>query len=357
MPSLVRSIGKIAFSAKSKEMPQKIGKILFLKTGALGDVLMTTPLVLAIRHRFPAATIDYACGKSFSGALKGNRNINYVIEFDEKIFFTRNIKELKKLATRLKENKYDVIFVLDKHWAASVFASMAGNFRIGFDRNGDGFANNLNVFYKQNKHDIQSYLDLGLYFRAKPQGTKMNLPISEKDRKFAKRACPKNAVGIAPGGGVNTGQKADVKLWPKERYVQLIDALAKKYSIVLVGGKKDNRICSWIRAHAKNKKRIKNTCGKTTFGQTGATLELCKFIVCNDSGAMHIASCVNDRVISLFGPTNPHVLAPLNNGSIFIWKENEACYDIYGNFGKCKNDMMKKISVEDVLNAASKCKK
>ncbi len=357
MPSLVCSIGKIAFSAKSKEVPKKIGKILFLKTGALGDVLMTTPLVRAIRHRFPAATIDYACGKSFSGALKGNRNINYVIEFDERIFFNRKIKELKKFATRLKENKYDVIFVLDKHWAASLFASMAGDFRIGFDRNGDGFANNLNVFYTQNKHDIQSYMDLGLYFRAKPQGTKMDLLISEKDRKFAKRACPKNAVGIAPGGGANTGQKATIKIWPKESYVQLIDALSKKYNILLVGGKNDKRICSWTRAHAKNKKKIKNICGKTTFAQTGAALELCKFVICNDSGAMHIASCVNDRVISLFGPTNPRVLAPLNNDSAFIWKEKEPCYDIYGKFDRCEKDIMKKISVEDVVNAARKYRK
>ncbi len=350
----VCKLGSILFSQKNKELPQKINRILFFKTGAIGDILMTTPLVRAVRHKFPGAVIDYACGRSFSDALRGNKNINYIIEFDERMFFRRGLREIKKLATKIKENRYDLIFILDKHWAAGVFGAFAGKFRIGFDRNGEGFANNLNVFYCQNKHDIEAYLDLAIYLRAKPVGTWMEIQIDEKSRKFAKKTVEKGSIAIAPGGGSNTGQRARIKIWPKENYLQLANALTKKSRIILIGGKDDMRTCGWIRSHAKNKGRITNLCGKTTVKQTAALLRLCSFVVCNDSGAMHLASCVNNNIISLFGPTNPHVLAPLNKGSQFIWKEKSACYDIQGNFDKCERNMMSKITVEDVLHATKK---
>ncbi|MDD5464592.1 MAG: glycosyltransferase family 9 protein [Candidatus Moranbacteria bacterium] len=350
----IMHLGRLAFIGKKRSIPKKIDKILFFKIGALGDILMTTPLIRAIRRKFPNATIDYVCGKSFAKALEGNKNINFIIEFDEKTFFNNNLKELKKLQQKLKENKYDIVFVLDKHWAVAAFTSFIADFRIGFDRNGEGFANNLNIKYNQNRHDIDAYLDMALYFQAREKNTKMDLVITNKDKIFAKKICKKNAIAIAPGGGINTGQNALIKIWPKERYLEIIGRLSKNYNIILVGDKNDKKISSWITKHAKNKKKIKDMCGRATIKQTAAIMELCKFIVCNDSGAMHIASCVNDKIISIFGPTNPHVLAPLNKGSVFIWKEKKACYDIYGNFGKCKKGIMEQISAEDVLNATRK---
>ena len=347
-------IGNLIFNNKKKEIPKKIDKILFFKIGALGDILMTTPFVKAVRKGFPHATLDYACGKSYSNVLKGNKSINYLIEFDEKIFFENNIKELRTLARKLKENKYDIIFVLDQHWATGVFAYLADSFRIGFNRNGEGFENNLNVFYTQKKHDIDAYLDLGIYFKLDHHDKKMVLPITEKDRTFAKKLVYKNTVAVAPGGGVNTGQNGKIKIWPKENYLDIVDELSKKFNILLVGGKEDRKTSKWIYKHARSKKKIKDLCGRTNIRQTGAMLELCRFVICNDSGAMHIASCVNDNIVSLFGPTNPHVLAPLNKNSTFLWKEKQACRDIYGKFTKCDRDIMNKISVEEVLNATKK---
>ena len=354
MPKIVCALGRILYGLKRRKMPDRIGRILFIKTGALGDILMTTPLVRAIRLRFPGAVIDYACGRSYSGALSGNRRINYLIEFDEKIFFRKDAEELRKLAAKIRENRYDLIFVLDKHWAAGVFASRCGGFRLGFDRNGEGFANNLNVYYRQNKHDIDSYLDLAVYLRARPAGKNMELEVGGAAKKFAEKAAKKGTVIIAPGGGANTGQRAAIKLWPKNRYLELVDKITKKYRVIIVGGKEDAPIAKWLIKNARNRKKIRNFCGRTTPAQTAALCGLAKFVVCNDSGAMHIASCATNQIISLFGPTNPHVLAPLNSGSTFMWKETSACYDIYGKFGKCGKNLMRKISVEDVINAAKK---
>ncbi len=354
MPNPALFLGKIVYSGKSRQVPASIKKILFFKIGALGDIIMTTPLVRAIRKKFPDAIIDYACGQSYSEALLGNKYINYVIEFDEDIFYKKKYKDMKELAQRLRENKYDIIFVLDKHWAEGAFASYAGKFRIGFDRFGEGFANNLNINYTQNKHDILSYLDLGIYVRAKNDGTKPDIFISRKDRLLAKKICGKKCIAVAPGGGTNPGQNAYAKVWPKARFLEVINILSKKYRIVLIGGKCDTLICSWISKRALHKGNIKNMCAKTSVAESAAICEESAIILCNDSGAMHIASCVSDKIISLFGPTDPKVLAPMPAKSMHIWKEKSPCYDIFGNFIACKKGMMEKITAEDVINAARK---
>ena len=87
--------------------------------------------------------------------------------------------------------------------------------------------------YRQNKHDVLSYLDLGIYMKAGEQGTMPDIALSDRDMKFAKRKCSRKTVVIAPGGGANTGQNARIKLWPKERYAALIDRLPKKYGVIL----------------------------------------------------------------------------------------------------------------------------
>ena len=70
-------------------------KILLFKTGAIGDTLMTTPLVRQLRQSYPKARIDYLIGKSASQALLNNPNINNIIKFDEAIFFKKKPLKLK----------------------------------------------------------------------------------------------------------------------------------------------------------------------------------------------------------------------------------------------------------------------
>jgi lipopolysaccharide heptosyltransferase II len=345
-------LGRAAYCTKSRKIPDKIERILFFKSGALGDIIMTTPLVRSIRRKFPYATIDYACGKSYCDALTGNKNINIVVPFDEKIIYSRDLAALHELAKRLKENKYDLIFVMDRHWACGVLASFIGGFRIGFDRRGEGFANNVNVTYKQNKHDIDAYLDLGIYLRIRPDSSRPEIFFTKDDAHFARKFC--NYVCIAPGGGSNAGQACTAKRWPKRNFLRVANELSCKNNVILLGGSGDAATCKWIASRAKRKNKIKNLCGKTTIGEAAAILKKSRLVLCNDSGIMHIASCVNDRIISLFGPTDPRVLAPRGRRSTYIWKEKTPCYDIYGDFSKCQKNIMEKITVEDVLNATKR---
>ena len=370
--SFVCSLGAIVFSFKKRRSylnnrlrAGKIRKVLILRSGAFGDILMTTPLVRLLHDN--NYIVDYCVGDSFAVGLKGNTNVRKVIPFNyEKCYVKRNLIELIKLVFKIKKNNYDLIFVLDKHWGFGIIGAMSCKFRIGFDRYGEGFANNLNVKYEQKKHDIKYYLDfarfLGLKYEEKDY--QMDLKIPRQDIDMALMFCKgKNIVGICPGGGKNAGQSLDLKIWGKENYVHLVKEIVKEKKfikgktknndnyVVLLGGPTDVSTCDYIIKNLtdKEKQKVHSFVGKLSIPQTTSIMKYCKAVVCNDSGPMHMAASVNNKVISIFGPTNPIVLAPLHKESKFIWKETKSCFDIYGDSSRCKKGIINKVKVEDVM--------
>lgn len=345
---------------KKRKVPSDIDNILFIKLGAIGDVLMTTPLIRAIKKRYPNAQITYYCGKSYSKVLSGNTNINRLVPFDQDIFFKKQIKSIIKLKNKIKKEKYDIAFVLDKHWSLSLFAFLCKiPFRIGFDRNGEGFANNMNISYKKVRHEIDYYLDLAKLIGIKSSTKKIDLTLDKKETNYAKDIFKKNkikkSICLIPGGANNPGVGDDpIRRWPEAKFAELIQKAESKYSIILLGGPGDVAIGKKILSALNNdsKKHIINLIGKTSIKESAAIMKNSNHIVCNDSGPMHIASAVNNKIISLFGPSSPKRKAPLNKGAVAIWKSSsmyDERYELYGKKPKYK-DYMGKIKVKDVLS-------
>jgi heptosyltransferase-2 len=102
-------------------------------------------------------------------------------------------------------------------------------------------------------------------------------------------------IGLCPGARHYT------KRWPEEYFSELGALLINNgYKIVLFGGKSDKDIC--IELSKKISGSI-NLCNDNNLLQTAADMKLCKAIVCNDSGLMHVASAAGTKVIAIFGST------------------------------------------------------
>lgn len=329
-------------------------KIAILKSGAIGDVLMATPFLRALRKKFPNAIIDFHTGKWSAKALINNKNLNRIFAYDDSVFHSKNIKGKLKLIKNLKRQKYNVLFILDKHYLASLlgFATRIKT-RIGFDRSGEGFANTKNVKYGKVKHEIEYYLNLARIVGANEKSRKIDLFISKEDKlkinKLTKNI--KNFIGIVPGGAKNPGGGVvNSRRWPKEKFIELLNRIPKKYSIFLLGGKSDFEFNREIILQIKRKK-VFNLSDKINISQSCEIMRRSKFVICNDSGPMHIASASGTRVISLFGPTNPSRKKPLTKGSVALWKDQDiydADCEIYGSNPK-KGPFFQKLTVEDVL--------
>lgn len=334
---------------------KELKKFLLFKIGAIGDVLMTAPLIRQLRKNFPNSKIDYLVGKTASEIIKYNKNVDKILIFDEDTFFKKKIIKFVKLIKLIRNNQYDAVFVLDKHYMFNIAAFLFGiKKRIGFDRLGkEGILLTNKVYYGKIRHEIYYYLDLlqSINVKVNYKDHKMDLFLGKSDEDFAKTFFIKNkligkkTIAICPGGGNNPGQVLEEKIMPVERYIQLIKKI--NYPVILIGGKTDK---------IKEEKIIKecpntiSVIGKTTINQSAALMKRCYKIICNDSGPMHIASTVNKNIISIFGPVNPKRKGPLWKESKKIWKAQKIYNANNETFGTYKKmDYFSNLDINDIL--------
>lgn len=335
------ALGNAAFAFKKKKIDLAgIRKIAVLKSGTIGDILMATPFLRALRNSFPDAIIDFHLGKWSVEALQNNPCIDSIFAYDDSVFHSfSNILGKIKLIRKVKARKYDLLFILDKSYLANLLGFATGiKFRIGFDRYGEGFSNNLNVKYGSVRHEIDYYLDLTKTIGIEKTNKHLELNILKEDRQYVDTLIKninntKKYIGVIPGGAKNPGGGVvDSRKWPAEKFIELTGRLSSKYTLLLLGGKTDFEFNETI-IKISGKKDVFNLAGKTTVAQSCELMRRCKFIICNDSGPMHIASASGTKVISLFGPTNPARKAPLTKRSIALWKDEDiydSAVEVYG---------------------------
>ncbi len=280
-------------------------KILIINLDAMGDVLMTTAQLPALKRKFPESTVHWITLKIAAPLLKNNQYIDKVYTFDAESILILSAME------------YDYVMNVDKSQrsAALLTAVKAGN-KLGFGLNSDGkivpvnegAAYNYNLGmddhfkFKENTRTGQDYLSetFGLDYR------KDEYTFNFTDDETAFISDYKKAVGIKDTDlvvGFNTGCS---NLYPNkkmtiEQHIFLIEKLLEKekYKIVLLGGPEDTERNNEI--YSRFKGEIINT--PTEMGvRKGACFEsLADVIITGDSFGMHLAIALKKYVIAWFG--------------------------------------------------------
>ena len=327
-------------------------KILIMRLGAIGDVIMTTPLVQAIKEKSDQFRIDYLVGKSYAKVLETNPHIKQLISIDETIFHNGDSLAILRWAHKLRKKHYDLIITLDKHYLFSVFSWLLKSpNRYGFSRGNNSRLTNIVPFDGSN-HEMWYYNELGKRLGVLTMGIKPNVYPSKKDKESAKYFLKRNGpklVGLAPGGCINKGQRLLQKRWPKHHYKTLI-ALLKMEGItpVLFGDRND------IHYNQQFKDCI-NLTGCLSIQRSSAMMGICPVIVAHDSGPLHIASTTDSHIIALFGPTPFFRFGPKYNSTILYCQIDKSldctpCYNQRGQFKKCDHiDCMEMLTPYEVM--------
>ena len=272
--------------------------ILIIQTAFIGDVILITPLIAAVNKLFPKAKIDVMVIPDTSGILENNPRVNNIIKFDKrKNKFFSFLKTLKTL----KNNKYDIALTPHSSMTTAFLMFLAKiKIRVGFAR---WAARNLlthKIPHLKNVHKIEKNLYLISPFTDEKFSIQTELfPTTEMQNKAADiiSTFDKSVIkiiAIAPGSNWFT------KKWPKEYYERLVDKLSNKnFGIIFIGSKQEQQLCEDI----KPEKNSINLAGGLSLLESAAVIKLCNLMICNDSGALHLANAMQTDVMAFFGPT------------------------------------------------------
>ena len=320
--------------------PGDFNRILVVKTHGLGDVLMTTPALRALRHRFPNANITYMVGSYCREILLGNPNTDEIIGLQEGTLFSPKPFALLRLASRLMRKRFDLAILFSRSPALHLLILMALiPVRVGFIKNRSsryllttGLNPSKGPDWRRASYEVNDNIALVKLVGAQSNGPPtLDLFFDNKDiltaRQFLNqhRRHPKSLlVGICPGGSSNPSWDLPEKLWPSANYSALADFLIDNYAVEIIwlGGPEDR---SMVHATIAEMKRLSiNGCGRFNLKQTGAIFKECALIITNDSIPIHLALALKVPAVVLFGPTNPCAVAP-HQGDILSIKSPLGC--------------------------------
>ena len=317
----------------------------------LGDLIMSTPVLMALRKCLPNAHITALCQSNVADLLLANPHVDKIWNYNK----PKNRHEKRAIILELKEKKFDTGVLLTNS------ISSAWWFFRGNVKNRIGFSNNIDIrsillsqavsFPKnrKNQHLVLTYLSL---LGANKQDVFHKLPelyVTEKEKIAAKKilknhgwAQEQKIIGICPGAAFGTAKR-----WLPERFRAVAEKLSREDSaqIIFLGNKSEIELSKTI----CQAPQIINLVGKTSLRELISIISVCDVFLANDSGPMHIAAALQTPLVALFGPTDATVSRPYPNGKVI--QRHVSCSPCHRR--ECPHDhaCMKAIGVDEVYEA------
>ena len=267
----------------------------------LGDMVMSTAFVQAVKDHFPNASIDLIAKKGIDFLL------DYFPEHNERFVFSKD--EYKGLAGARKfgklikvQKKYDIFFCLPDSISSAIMGYSTGaKQRVGFKK--ELRAVFLTHAYKKQKniHRVEEYVNLLEQFIKKEV---VIPPVHLRTSAAEKR----NALII------NINSEAVSRRLPTKKAISIISAVRNTVpnKIILVGSNKEAAFVEEVFNALPDKTNITNLAGKTNLPQLVDVFTQSEAVLTTDSGPAHVANALGAHTIVLFGAGNENNTAPYN---------------------------------------------
>jgi heptosyltransferase-2 len=326
---------------------------LVIQTSFLGDVVLTTPLLVQLSRRGP---VDVVVTPAAAGLLANHPAVRELIVYDKR-GEARGIGGFLSLARRLRAKHYDVALFAQGSFRSAALAWAAGiSSRVGFRTSSGRLLYTKRVEYRDDLHHAARLLMLARPNGREPSRGELQPSLfpGDAERGAVDAFLEANNVGeneplivLAPGSVWAT------KRWPF--YPELARELAGAGRIVCVGGAEDAALASEIIGAVPN---AVSAAGKLSLLASAELIGRAAVIVTNDSAPQHLASAMGTPTVSIFGPTVPDFgFGPLAPRSVVLGMEDLACRpcDRHGP-QKCPlghHHCMRQLGVERVVAAVN----
>lgn len=289
----------------------------------IGDAVMMTPALGAIRQSFPSARITVLANPLVAQLFTSHPWVDEVLIYDQKGKH-RGLLGRLQLAAQLRSRGFDLAILLQNAFNAALITWLARiPLRIGNRSDGRGVLLSHGFpldLQPQGVHESAQYLAMLQYFGIDGQGQQQYLETTvAEDLAMTERLA---AAGIGPGEfllGINPGATyGSAKRWYPDRFAAVARSLAAEWGarVVITGGPGETEIAGAIEQGLAGD--CVNLAGKTSVRELMALIKRCNFFVTNDSGPMHLAAAFGVPLVAIFGSTDHTTTYPLADHAVVV---------------------------------------
>lgn len=331
--------------------------ILLINTTAIGDTLMCTPAIRAIREAFPAAHITSFAGQSALKVLEGNPAIDEFIESPGRVNMNYLVR-LKGLISRLKSKNFDLAIVLHGNDPEAVPIACLSGAPFRLSMTSSVFNEHLTWYSPSGSgsHVIDEKLRALNVLGIKAKDKRMEMRLTNAEEQEAGSILDERGFN-GPLACIHPFGSKPTRSWPIENAALLADSLCDElgFDIVMLGGTKKRELEGSKRIAAMMKNKALFTAGEIDLRTSAAIIKRSIVVISTDSGPMHIAETFNVPLVAILGSTLATSTGPLSESSIVL-QDMEACDDPRPcKDYKCDHiSCMKAIGVEEVIDAVKR---
>ena len=280
-----------------------------IRFSSIGDVVLTTPVLRGLKEQIDGAEVHFLTKKAFLPIIANNPRVDKVYSMEHHI---------NEVIEALKEEKYD--FILDLHNNLRTKSVKAKLKRPSQSFSKLNWKKWLLVRFKINRmpkiHIVERYFETAISLGVKNDHKPCEYYIPQKDKVDVNQEFslnPKSFIALAIGAQFATKQM------PKSLLVEIIKRSTQP--LILIGGPTDVTLAEELMNDISNTD-LHNACGKFNLNQSASIVEQSNGIITNDTGMMHIASCFNLKIASVWGNTVPDL-------GMFPYSPKENNYSIH----------------------------
>jgi heptosyltransferase-2 len=289
----------------------------------VGDAVLTTPALRAVRKNFPDAEISILAKPWVAPIFYNNPDIDHLLLYDTAGRHMGWVGKVR-LSKALRKGKFDLAVLFQNAFEAALLAYLAGiPNRLGYDTDCRRVFLTHSIkmeAWRKEIHEIDYYGGIleGAGFNL--DGRDLTLVVSEEDRGRANQILMRHDIplrerlmGISPGATYGSAKR-----WFPGRYAALCDRIHKSHGgrVIVFGGPGEETAGDQV-AESMQYPCI-NLSGKTDLRQAVALIERCQVFITNDSGLMHVAAALDVPLVAIFGSTNPITTGPSSSRSRIV---------------------------------------
>lgn len=336
-------------------------RLLVAQSGFLGDVVLTTPLITALRRRLAPTSLTVLTTPQASPLLEEHHDVDRVL-VDAKRAEGYGLLGLWRTARRLRQERFTLAVAPHKSLRTALLLMLAGiPQRVGFRQSVGWFLYHRTAVRDAGRHEIERILCLMRAFDIEPEECECTPYVAYSEVALAKAQELLREAGITetvPVFVVCPGSVWPTKRWTTAGYAGLISRLERDYGrVLLCGGPEDEQIVQAVQEQSGG--RGVNLAGRADLQTFMALIDRARVVVSNDSAPMHLAVARGVPVVAIFCATTPSLgYGPYSERAVVVEKKGLFCRPCGRHGGpscpRATEDCMRLITVDEVLTGVNR---